>query len=61
MERKVDNQTPDASTLWLAIGIGGFSVLASFFLAIYFAAMSPSSENAAIEAKNLEVSASPTE
>jgi len=35
MERKVDDQAPDPSMLWLAIGIGVFSVLASFFLAIY--------------------------
>ncbi|MEP0393497.1 MAG: hypothetical protein ABJ205_12365 [Erythrobacter sp.] len=59
MEHRANDQAPDASTLWLAIGIGGFSVLASFLLAIYFAAMSTGSEATSVEAQKLEVSTSP--
>lgn len=35
MEKKLDETTPDPGILWLAIGIGVFSVFASFVLAIY--------------------------
>ncbi|UAB77656.1 hypothetical protein INR77_12800 [Erythrobacter sp. SCSIO 43205] len=33
----MDDKAPDPGMLWLAIGIGVFSVLASFMLAIYYA------------------------
>lgn len=40
MERELDKTSPDTSTLWLAIGLGGFSVVASFVLAIYCSGVS---------------------
>jgi len=61
MERKVNDKVPDASTLWLAIGIGAFSVLTSFFLAIYFAAMGQSNGASAAEAQTLETAANPAD
>ena len=54
MDRRVDKTTPDSSTLWLAIGLGGFSVIASFFLAIYYSTSGVIEETAAIEASSFE-------
>lgn len=48
MEYELDEKAPDPGMLWLAIGIGVFSVLASFFLAIYCAQarnVSPASQS----------------
>lgn len=51
MPDKLDEDAPDPGTLWLAIGIGVFSVLASFALAIYCAsAMENSASPQPIEA-----------
>lgn len=61
MERKFDDQAPDQSMLWLAIGIGGFSVFASFLLAIYSSTDGTGSETAAVESQAMEASASPAD
>ncbi|WP_206742009.1 hypothetical protein [Erythrobacter longus] len=61
MEREASDQKPSASTLWLAIGIGAFSVFASFFMAVYFAAIGTNSDTGAIEAQRLEASARPAD
>jgi hypothetical protein len=55
MDRRVDETGPDSSTLWLAIGLGGFSVIASFFLAIYCSTDGVVEETAAAEANRFEV------
>lgn len=54
MDQRTNDQAPDASTLWLAIGIGAFSVFASFFLAIYFAAATTHGETTSHEAQAIE-------
>lgn len=54
MSRRVDKAAPDASTLWLAIGLGGFSVIASFFLAIYYSAGSVEDNAHPAEANSFE-------
>lgn len=55
MDRRVNKTTPETSTLWLAIGLGGFSVVASFFLAIYCSSAGIGKETAAIEPNSVEV------
>ena len=55
MDRRVDKTAPDSSTLWLAIGLGGFSVVASFFLAIYCSTGDVVEETAAAEPNRFEV------
>ena len=55
MDRRVDKTVPDSSTLWLAIGLGGFSVIASFFLAIYCSNAGVVEETAAVETNRFEV------
>ncbi len=59
MEHKVDDRAPDPSMLWLAIGMGVFSVFASFFLAIYSSTDSTGSESSATDPHALEAAASP--
>lgn len=64
MEQELNNQTPDQNTLWLAIGIGVFSVFASFFLAIYFAAVTTHQETSAHATQTIQaasVEAAPIE
>lgn len=54
MENKADEQKPDASTLWLAIGLGGFSVIASFFLAICSSSNGVGSDTASNEVSPMD-------
>lgn len=54
MDRQLDEANPDTSTLWLAIGIGGFSVFASFFLAIYCSTSDLGANATPIEANSLD-------
>ena len=61
MDRRLDKTGPDASTLWLAIGLGGFAVFASFFLAIYFSTSSTAQQTAAVEAQTIETVAGPSD
>lgn len=61
MERKGKNKIPYASTLRLAIGLGAFSVFASFFMAIYFASIETGVGTGATKSQNLEVSAGSTD
>ena len=55
MDQRAEKTAPDSSTLWLAIGLGGFSVFASFFLAIYYSNINAGEEEVAREASALEV------
>ncbi|MEM1052512.1 MAG: hypothetical protein AAGI28_10495 [Pseudomonadota bacterium] len=61
MERKVDDTAPDASTLYLAIGIGAFSVVASFLLAIYCSTTSNDEETAVTDANSIDATAPSSE
>ena len=54
MDHRMDKTAPDTSTLWLAIGIGGFSVFASFFLAIYCSTLDTGMNATPIEASGLD-------
>jgi hypothetical protein len=54
MERQEEKTAPNTSTLWFAIGLGGFSVLASFFLAIYYSTLNSSDDRAEAETSSFE-------
>lgn len=54
MEREEEKTTPNASTLWFAIGLGGFSVFASFFLAIYYSTLNANDAPSDTEASSIE-------
>lgn len=50
MENEADGSAPNVSTLWLAIGLGVFSVVSSFLLAVYLSASSHKLEAHPIDA-----------